>query len=345
MRVLIDTSYAARAPLSGTGVYIRKLCEQLELFDEVEVLHRANQGRRGPAGGGAGSVRNLLSDLRWTAVTLPRLARELRAEVIHHPLAAFSPGARRVQVVTIHDLAFERVPDCFDRRFRTYARLIYRAAARRAAAVICDSHTTAADVRELWGLAASKIVVAQLGPGQEFGSGRLGGEPRPGHFLYVGDDEPRKDLPSLLAAYDIYRTQTAEPLPLVLAGAASAQAPGVVVERSPSRERLAELYASAVGLVQPSLYEGFGLTALEAMSAGVPVIAARSPGLIEVCGDAALWADPGDVKDFSHAMVKLVADRALREQLAGAGRRRAQEFSWARCARAHLDAYSLALAR
>jgi len=342
VRVLIDTTYAERAPLTGTGVYVRRLCEELERSGEVELIRVANRRRRPPAGGGVGSVRNLAGDVRWTARELPRLAARHGAQVIHHPLPARSPAARPAQVVTVVDLAFERLPECFDRRFRTFARLAHRAAARRAQAVVCISETTAADVRELWGVEPRRIVVAPLGPGQEPTPAARAASER-GHFLYVGDAEPRKNLGTLLAGYERYRARAAAPLPLILAGRASARAAGVRVEREPTTERLAELYAGAVALVQPSLYEGFGLTALEAMSVGAPVLAARSPGLSEVCGEAALWVDPHDPESFARGLSELECDPALRGRLAELGRARARAFTWARCAAAHLRAYSLAV--
>jgi len=151
------------------------------------------------------------------------------------------------------------------------------------------------------------------------------------HFLYVGDREPRKDLATLLAAHERYRAQVPDPLPLVLAGAAGDPV---------GPERLAELYAAAAALVHPSLYEGFGLTLLEAMGAGTPVIAARVAGAVEVCGEAAVWFEPGSVEQLADAMAGIDATDA---ELSAAGRRRAAEFSWAASAQAHRAAYSLAL--
>jgi glycosyltransferase involved in cell wall biosynthesis len=345
VRVLLDTTYARQAAFSGTAVYLERLADALAATGAVEVVTVANRGRRPPAGGGIGSLRNALSDRWWTGRELPRLARRERADVIHHPLPAYAPLAGVPQVVTVMDLAYERLPECFDRRFRAYAHTAYRRAALAAAAVICPSDTTADDVRELWGVDAGRIVVAPLGPGQAVAATAddiaLTAAERD-HFLYVGDAEPRKNLVVLLEAYASYRDAEPSPLPLVLAGSATASGPGIDVRHRATPEQLHALYATAVALVHPSLYEGFGLTALEAMAAGVPVIAAAAPGVSEVCGDAACYAEPRSPGSFAMVMARVARDPALRAELEERGRRRAQRFSWDGCARAHISAYSLA---
>src|SRR5437763_6658093 len=342
MRVLLDTTYARRAPNSGTAVYLTAIQEALRRSGLVEMAATANRRRRLPAGGGLGTVRNLLADQWWSMFELPRVARTQGADVIHHTLPAVSPTASVAEVITVHDLAFERFPDRFDRGFRTYAHLAHRAAAHRAGAVICVSHTTARDVRELWGVRADRIVVAPHGPGQELA---VVGDREPMHFLYVGDDEPRKDLGTLLAAYARYRERGQSPRDLVLAGSVSAAGRGVSVEHQPAAARLAELYAGAAALVHTSLYEGFGLTLLEAMRAGVPVIAAQVAGAVEVCGAAARYAQPQEAESFADAMAEVADQPRLRAELAERGRERANRFSWDECARAHFEAYSLARRR
>jgi len=347
VRVLLDTTFALRGP-SGTGVYLAHLAESLEHVG-VEVVEARNEGRRSPGGGLRRSVLNAGADEWWTTVELPRRAREARVDVVHHPLPAHSPLRGIPQVITVHDLAFERVPEGFDRRFRTWARIAHRAAARRAQTVVAVSRTTAQDVMARWGVAQERIVVARHGPGQEPDATR----PRDrdaAHLLYVGDDEPRKNLALLLAAYRLYREQARAdgqaPLPLVLAGSARAEGTdadaGVVVVQRPESEALGKLYAGAAALVHPALFEGFGLTPLEAMSAGVPVIAACSPGVVEVCGDATILVDPHDAHALAATLRRVIDDPVLRRDLSERGRRRAAEFSWARSARAHVHAYTLA---
>jgi glycosyltransferase involved in cell wall biosynthesis len=234
---------------------------------------------------------------------------------------------------------------------------------------VCVSETTARDARALWGVPPERIVVAPHGPGQF--DAPAARRTRPAHLLYVGDAEPRKNLPGLLAGYAGYRAAAIaagrEPLPLVLAGSGGAggpeagvaaagprewggraavtraNPPGVRVEPRPDAGRLAELYAGACALVHAALHEGFGLSALEAMAAGVPVVAARAPGIGETCADAARWFDPRDPEALAAALLEVVRDARLRKRLAARGRARAARFSWERSARAHVEAYTLAL--
>lgn len=347
MRVLIDTTFAWRAPQSGTGIYVERLCAALASLTGVEVLTACNRRRRPPAGGGLGSARNLLADERWDQIELPRQARAAAADVIHHPLPAYAHASALPQVITVHDLAFELLPDKFDPAFRRVAQLTHRAAARRARAVICVSHTTARDVQARWGVPPERIVVAHHGLGQDLGAaaspspGPLHGN---GYFLYVGDDEPRKNLGALLAAYRLYRERAAaSALDLVLAGSASAAQDGVRLEHRPDAVRLAALYGGATALVHCALHEGFGMTLVEAMAAGAPVLAARAPGVVEVCADAARYADPSDPASFAAAMAEIATDETLRRELSERGCRRASTFSWTDSARLHQGAYSLAL--
>jgi glycosyltransferase involved in cell wall biosynthesis len=338
MRVLVDTTFAARGP-SGTGVYVERIVAALR-DSGVDVVEAVNTRRRPPAGGGLGSVRNLGADLRWTRRGLRDRARLEGADVLHHPLPALTVGAPCPQVITVHDLAFVRAPELFARGYGAWATRTHRHAARGADAIVCVSQATADDVVECWDVDPARIVVAHHGPGQELPPM----PPRePAHFLYVGDDEPRKNLPLLLAAYDGYRAQRDDALPLVLAGSAQADGPGIAVVARPDAERLAALYSEAVALVHPARLEGFGLTPLEALRAGTPVVAARAKAVEEVCGDAAVYVDPDDPGGLSAQLARLQDDDALRVRLAEAGRARASRFTWEHSASAHVRAYTLAL--
>ncbi|HEX3874554.1 MAG TPA: glycosyltransferase family 1 protein [Solirubrobacteraceae bacterium] len=323
MRVLLDTSFTLRGP-SGTGIYIDALATALAA-EGVDVVRVANR-RRGPPGRGpARSAANLASDLRWTAIELPRLARRARVDVIHHPLPAHSPWAPAPQVITVHDLAFLSLPDMFDRRFALWAGRAHRLAARRADAVICVSEATRTELRDHFDLDG---LVARHGPGQAPAIPPPRTTPR--HFLYVGDDEPRKDLATLRAAHAGLGPGAP---PLEIAGGAA---------HPVSRRRLEDLHAAAIALVHPARTEGFGLTVLEAMAIGTPVIAARSPATVEVGASAIRYFAPGDVAGLRAEMRLLAADSPARDRLAAAGLARAAQFTWRASARAHIEAYTLA---
>jgi glycosyltransferase involved in cell wall biosynthesis len=370
VRVLLDTSYALRGA-SGTATYVERLRAGLDELN-VAVVGVGAGGRPAPGGGGWRSARNLLRDRWWIDVGLPRLAAHHAADVVHHPLpAVFRPRRATIgiaQVLTVHDLAFELLPDRFDPRFARWASRAHRAAALAADAVIAVSQTTARDVRERWGVPGDRIVVAPHGPGQwrardvrhgDSARARRVSQDRP-YLLYVGDDEPRKDLPTLRAAHALLRERLGDAAPdLVLAGRvraperdergrAAAGDGGAAAERrveGPDRDALLTLMDGAVALVHPALHEGVGLTPLEAMARGLPVVAARSPGLEETCQDAAAYFPPGDADALAGVLAGLVGDARRLEALAVAGRRVAGDRSWTIAARRHVEAYTLAVER
>ena len=323
MRVAIDTSFTARGR-SGTAVYLEQLVRALRQRGEVEVVElrqplRMRRGGRNPAR----SAVNAALDALWTRVLLPRRARAAGADVVHHPLPAH--GGSLPQVITVHDVAFLSHPEWFDPKWRAVAARRHRRAVGRAAVTICVSEAVARQVE-----GAKELVVAPHGPGQAIDPGE---RTRPEHFIYVGDDEPRKHVADLVGAWHAYGGD----LGLVLAGASARRAGGEI--RGEPEPDLAHLFASAAALVHPSRDEGFGLTLLEAMAAGVPVIAVRTAAAEEVCGDAALLVDPGGLAE---AMRRVEDDGELRDRLTDAGRARAARFSWARSAELHEQAYRLA---
>jgi glycosyltransferase involved in cell wall biosynthesis len=338
VRVVIDTTFALRGP-SGTAVYLERLIPALRALG-VEVVEAPNARRRRPGGGVTRSLANLVGDERWTQLELPRRASAAGEQLLHHPLPALSLRAPCPQVVTVHDLAFLQQPELFAPGYRRWAALAHRRAVRGADVVIAVSHTTALLVHEHWGLPDGRFVVAPHGPGQVR---EKPSRAEPGLFLYVGDAEPRKRVDLLLAAYASYRETAAEPLELVLAGASAAHAgaPGVRGEPDPD---LAALHARAAALVHLATVEGFGLTVLEAMAWGTPVIAAPSEAVVELCEDAAVFVS-GSRDDVAAALTRVGGDAALQADLRARGLERARAFSWERSARAHLEAYTLALAK
>ena len=321
-------------------MYTERLVEALREGKQVEVVEASRSGR-GPRGQGNAlrSAMNAAGDRAWLHGGLPRAARAAGADVVHHPLPALSRGLAIPQVVTLHDAAFAAHPEGYGRAWRLIDGRLHARAVRTAGAVVCVSGATAAEAAELLGAPRERLVVARHGPGQRLPP--VSAPEGPGHLLYVGDAEPRKNVPGLLSAFAAYRAGAEHPVDLVLAGQAAtlAGADGVRGEADPPAPRLAELLAGAAALVHPSRHEGFGLTLVEAMDAGVPVLAVSNAGVREIVGDAALLTS---ADELANAIARITSDAMLRERLSRAGTERAAAFTWEESARRHVEAYTLA---
>jgi len=166
------------------------------------------------------------------------------------------------------------------------------------------------------------------------------------YFLYVGTLQPRKNLQRLIQAHRRLRESDADAPSLVLAGQTGwladpimrearqgISADSVILTGYVDRADLASLLSASVAFVYPSLYEGFGMPVLEAMSCGTPVLTSNVSSLPEVAGDSAMLVDPGNVDSICEGLRQLANDSALREDLRRRGLERVCEFSWDRAAR------------
>jgi glycosyltransferase involved in cell wall biosynthesis len=261
---------------------------------------------------------------------LPRLLRRVRPRLGHyqHALPLRPVGA---SVVTVHDLSFEREPELMPRADRLVFKAVVPRSARRADHVIAVSDRTKDDLMELYDVPEHKISVIPHGVDPAFTPGT---NDAAGYLLFVGAVQRRKDPRAALEAAQELR------MPLVVVGPEK-EAPlarelrrlGADLRGYVEKPELAELYREAACLVVPSRYEGFGLPVLEAMASGTPVVAAPDPALVEVAGDAAVYADQGDLSGaILHAL-----DR--RSELRAAGLLRASQFSWAEAARRTVEVY------
>jgi len=276
-----------------------------------------------------------------------------RCEVFHATNFVLPPTRRAAGVVTVHDLAFLRFPETVSSASGAYRELV-PAGLRRAAVVLCPSHAVAAEVTAQYALAPERVVVTGLGvdpawtgarPVPAADRARLGLPER--YVLFVGTREPRKDLPTLLAAHRAARDEDPGAVPpLVLAGPAgwgavpAAAGADVLVAGYLPEDDLRAVVAGASCLVLPSLYEGFGLPVLEALACGVPVLATDLPVLREVGGTVCSYAPVGDVDGFAGALVAISrdpGDPAPRRAWAATA-------TWQGCAEVTLAAYRQARA-
>jgi len=256
-------------------------------------------------------------------------------------------------VVTVHDTAFLRDPGHFTPHGVEYFTRALETTRRRADLVIVPSRATAQDC-ESAGIASERIRViphgvraapVTAGVVETFREAR--GLSRP-YVLWVGTREPRKNLPTLLEAYR--EVSQHSDLDLVLVGPegwgddtaerallATLPAGRVHVLGRLEDQDLDAAYAGARVFCFPSSWEGFGLPVLEAMARGVPVVTSRGTSMEEVTGPDAVLIDPASVPEVAAGILEAAGPR--HDELAAAGPVRAQEFTWARCARAHARAY------
>ncbi len=373
MTIYVDLSAAVHRR-AGLGRYAESLTRALEprVPGRLGVFYNRERGVEPPAGLEHLPSRTVaLSYKSWRMlVWLGQLAsggfdRLLPgAELFHATEHLLLPLRGIPTVLTVHDLIFEHLPEHHKPLNRWYLRLAMPLYCRRATRIVAVSCQTRRDLVERYRIPADKITVVMEAAAPHFRPSaaealasvrsRYGLPER--YLLYVGTIEARKNLTRLLQAWEgLYRAGAAPPL--VIAGKrgwldedffaalhASTERDGVVLTGYVRDEDLPALYTAAETLVLPSLYEGFGLPILEAMSCGTPVACSNTSSLPEVAGDAAVFFEPADTQAIAAALEHVLSRPALRAELSERGLKRAAAFSWETTARETLAVYDAAVA-
>jgi glycosyltransferase involved in cell wall biosynthesis len=304
---------------------------------------------------------------RWWSAGLPRYAGRRGLWLFHGTNYDVPLWGGAACVLTVHDLSLLLHPETHERRRVRRARRRLPLMARAADALIVPTESVRREVCEHLRVAPAKVfaipeaaracfnpvefqetedVRRGLGVGAEF-------------LLAVGTIEPRKNLSALVAAFEqVLRTRPTSTLQLVIVGGRGwLSAPlSEAIAKSPARGRivlagylpddaLRSLYSSCRAFVYPSLYEGFGLPPLEAMSCGAPVVAGDTPAVAEVTGGAARLFNPRDTHALTRVLLELLDDESARRTLSAAGLSRAANFSWERTARSTLAVYGETMRR
>jgi glycosyltransferase involved in cell wall biosynthesis len=315
---------------AGTARWVRGLQRGLAAHPDVELTPLS--------WGGPGRWTAVARDVVWYPGLLPRQAAKAHVDVLHCTIFRAPPRARVPTIVTVHDLAVLRHPEVFPLWTRLYARTALRPTIRAADRVVAVSEFSKREVAELAGVDPDRIDVVPNALEPVF---RSDGDAAEGEYvLAVGTLEPRKNLARVVEATALAGVE----LRLVGApgwGDAGGAGKHVTWLGRIEDEELAAAYRGARSLVFPSLYEGFGIPALEAMACGTPVVTSAGSAMEEVVGDAAVLVDPLDVASIAAGIES--ADRQ-RDELVPIGLERAEHYTWEAAVDAALASYRRALA-
>lgn len=369
MHIAID-AHSVGAKLGGNESYATNLIEALAEIDQTNLytLYVTKQTAIDRFGGRWPNftVKQTLPQTPLVRIPLT-LSTELRrnpVDVLHVQYTA-PPFAPCPVVTTIHDLAFEHLPETFNRRSWMQLRLTVRATTRRAAQILTLSEYSKSDIVATYRIPSERITVTPAAAPPHFGPVTNETELRRIRELYgiEGDYvlslcsiQPRKNLVRLIEAYSYLRGLSREKRPrLVLAGkrgwlnketfrAAERSGFGndILFTGYVAECDLPALYSGALCFVYPSYFEGFGLPVVEAMQCGVPVIAGNQTSLPEVVNGAGVLVNPFDEKELADSIGRVVDNPDYRAELRVKGLERAKTFNWSTTARLTLQAYERA---
>lgn len=303
---------------------------------------------------------NRLSRRCWWQIGLPLYINRTAIEVFHGTNYNVPLLNRCPTVLTVHDLSLLLWPETHPQRLVRRARWRLPAMARAATAIVAPSEGVKREISDCLEVDSGKITVIPEAardsfwqiPNTETNSVRRRLKIEDDFILFVGTIEPRKNLLTLVRAFEEILLSTSRRPQLVIVGGEGWLAqdlffylknaglgdrvlfPGYLAD-----DDLRALYSACRMFVYPSLYEGFGLPLLEAMACGAPVITSNVPSIVETVGSAASLISPTDFRALARAMTRLLEDPGEREYRAAAGRRQALKFSWGKTASATLDLY------
>ncbi|MFC1687810.1 glycosyltransferase family 4 protein [Patescibacteria group bacterium] len=372
MRIGIDARFYGTTG-KGLGRYTQKLIEYLERFDQeneyVILLRKENWDQYTPHNN---NFHKVLADYQWYTlqeqIQFPRLLSQQKLDLVHFPHFNVPVFFKGKFIVTIHDLILTHYPTIrastlspilYMFKHRAYKYVITKAV-KKAQKILTVSEFTKNDIIKHFHLTdPSRVAVTY--EGVDIPNDIISNDEKDNllkrftitkpYVLYVGNVYPHKNLEKFIKAFKDIITRDKDLL-FVLVGKEDyffkrlrAQvertdlSKNIVFTGFVTDSELFTLYANARLFVFPSLYEGFGLPPLEAMSAGTPVVASRATSIPEVCGDAAVYFDPNNIYDMIQSVERVLTDEALRQNLIQNGKKRIQDFHWDTMARETLDVY------
>ena len=289
----------------------------------------------------------------WHEWQLPRILQKAGSDLFLSPDGIISLRSSVSSIPVIHDISFYHRPYDVPFYISLYYRYFFRKFAEKATRIVTVSDFSKDDISSYLGINPDIIDVAHNGVSEyfipalqtecdQFREKLTGGDP---YFLFVGNFSPRKNIPGVIKAYDLFRSVSPYKHKLVLAGGKlflnrdthkmlkrTQWFSDIILTGSIRHEELRLLYSSSSALVFVPWFEGFGIPAAEAMRCGVPVILSNTTSLPEIGGEAALLVNPGNTSGITEAMIRVVTDQSLRKFMTEKGLLQAQRFTWDLCA-------------
>ena len=369
MKIAIQAADLDNSRIDGTRVYlwnVLKFLGKMAKDDQFYIYHKSNfNSELTPQKFPNYVIRRIKSPFLWTQTGFAFGIWRDKVEALWMPMhnIPLLKSKKIKTTVTIHDLAFKLFPGTFPKNDLRRLNYLTDLAVKRSDKIIAVSYSTKQDILKFYPqIKEEKIKVIHHGFDatlfeKKFEDGlqqkilhrwKLIGKK---YLLYVGAIQPRKDLPTLVKAFELFKKQSGKSeIKLVLAGGRawrwretiemienSSVRNDIVLTDKVGFDELAILYRNALLFVFPSRYEGFGIPLLEAFSAGVPVISADNSSLREVGGDGAEYFKSGDYLELAEKIQRMIADEKKRSTMIERGTKRLEKFSWEKSARETLS--------
>jgi glycosyltransferase involved in cell wall biosynthesis len=294
-------------------------------------------------------ARHALSFKWWYDVKVPLALKKFKADVFVSPDGFCSLRTRLPQVIVVHDLAFLHHPEFIPKHHLLYYKWYTPKFLKKATIVATVSEFSKTDIITRYKTPEEKILnvgsaAKQIFRSVEWDQKELIKEAYADgfeYFVFVGGIHPRKNLMNLLKAFSLFKTRQHTNMKLLVVGRLAWQYNETIEKLKSYKYRdevkmlgylpddeLSRVIAGAYALVFPSYFEGFGVPILEAMQSSVPVVTSSTSSMMEIGGDAALYADPNDPSEIADQLKTIYKDEALRSQLIGKGKIQAAKYSW-----------------
>jgi glycosyltransferase involved in cell wall biosynthesis len=366
MRIAINAADLDHERIDGTRVYIRNMLKNFGLLDKEDHFLIYHGSEFNPELSFEVfenyKIKKLKCPFYWTQTRFALEMLREKPEVLWMPMHSlpYLRSKRTKTIVTIHDLAFKFFPDHFPKKDLRRLNWFTDYAVRNADKLIAISHSTKNDILKLYsGIEEDRIKVIYHGYDKELFNTNVLPErvkktiskfkiQNSKFIIYVGALQPRKNLNVLVDAFESLKHDEAyKDLGLVIAGdlgwmyedflTRTKNVAGITVTEKFKTEDLPALLSGAQAFVLPSLYEGFGMPALEAMACGVPVIAADNSSLGEILKGSGVLYKPNNANELAKSLRQVLGNATLQNQLKEKGLERARQFSWEKSARETLE--------